>query len=336
MKNSILAVCATALLIALPAAPAEAQKKSKGEGSAHTQKGVQLAQARQYEQAVAEFTAAIAESPRNAGGYINRGTAYRQWGKAAEAAQDAAMAGVRYQSAIEDFGKAIELAPKDEDGYAERGQTETLMRQYDAALADLNKAIELKPANPVGYKFRGYVYIALQDWEKAITDFTASIEKNPNDPQALDRRAWAYRNLKRFPEAVGDYTAIIEKTDTTTVPENKLVVAEAHAKRGYTYTQVQPPNYKNAVDDYQQAVNLNPNDFDTPQRLQYAKSMLAAQNAPRPAATAKAMPTPKPSGLLSPLNIAIAIGIIVVLMVVIRFVTRGKPEEPPDTSTRIR
>lgn len=77
-------------------------------------------------------------------------------------------------------------------------------------------------------------------------------------------------------------------------------------------------------------MKLNPNDQNTPQRLQYAQGMLAAKNAPQPVAT----PTPTPGpGLITPLNIVIAVVVLIGIAVGVRLLTRGK-EEP--NSSRIR
>ena len=100
-------------------------------------------------------------------------------------------------------------------------------------------------------------------------------------------------------------------------------------KRGATYTSLQ--QYEKAIADYQAALKLNPNDYDTVQRLQYVQGMLAAKNAPpQPSAT----PTPTPgSNLITPLNVGIAVAALIIIAIIVRLVTRGKPEE---TSNRIR
>jgi hypothetical protein len=89
--------------------------------------------------------------------------------------------------------------------------------------------------------------------------------------------------------------------------------------------------YEKAIADYQAALKLKPDDYDTVQRLQYVQAMLAAKNAPPPP-IATPTPTPKP-GLITPLNIGIAIGILIVIAVIVRLVTRGKAEP---SSGRIR
>ena len=64
------------------------QAKSKGGGGDHVSRGIELAEQKQYDAAIAEFTKAIqanASDPRN---YTNRGTAYRAANRFAEAIAD--------------------------------------------------------------------------------------------------------------------------------------------------------------------------------------------------------------------------------------------------------
>ena len=109
------------------------------------QRGIEMAQQKNYDGAVAEFTKAIQANPKDARGYTNRATAYRQAAEAAERTGDSAGAATRYSAALADFSKAIEVAPKDEVAYRERGMTAVMQSQFDAALPDFDKAIELKP-----------------------------------------------------------------------------------------------------------------------------------------------------------------------------------------------
>jgi tetratricopeptide (TPR) repeat protein len=283
-------------------------QKSPAGGASHMQRGIELAQQKNFDGAVAEFTKAIEANPKDPRGYTNRGTAYRA-GNPPHLAE-----------AFADFSKAIEVAPKDEVAYRERGMTAVMQNQFDAALPDFDKAIELKPDDAYAYKFRGFAEVGLNQWDKAIADFTTAIEKQPDDPQNYDRRAWANRNLKNYDAAVADYTLLIQKNPND---------AEHLVKRGATYTSLQ--QYENAIADYQAALKIKPDDYDTVQRLQYVQGMLQAKNAPPPpSATPTATPAPS---LITPLNVGIAIVAFIIIAVILRFVTRGKAEE---TSGRIR
>ena len=91
--------------------------------------------------------------------------------------------------------------------------------------------------------------------------------------------------------------------------------------------------YEKSIADYEAALKLKPEDYDTVQRLQYVRGMLAAKNAP------PALPTPPPeapSKIFTPLNIILAIVILGIAAAVWRLVTRGKPEETSKSSMRIR
>jgi tetratricopeptide (TPR) repeat protein len=297
--------------------------KPPARGGGHMQRGIELAQQKHYDAAAAEFTKQIEANPKDPRGYMNRGTACRQGGVAAEAASDIEGAAKRFTSAVADFTKVIELSPKNAEGYLERGQTECILKQYDPALADLNKALELKPDDAVALKFRGAAEIGLSQWDKAVADLTAAIQKDPNDLFSYDRRAWANRNLKRYDAAIADYAFLLEKNPNDT---------EALTKRGYTYTAM--GEYEKAIADYQAVLKLNPQDNNTFQRLQYAQSMLAAKNAPPPPlGTATPISTPENPGLVTPLNIVIAVGALIGIAVIVRLLTRGKEEH---TSHRIR
>jgi tetratricopeptide (TPR) repeat protein len=120
--------------------------------------------------------------------------------------------------------------------------------------------------------------------------------------------------------AVADYTLLIEKDPND---------AEHLVKRGATYTSLQ--QYEKAIADYQAALKLKPDDYDTVQRLQYVQGMLAAKNAPPPP-SATPTPTPSPS-LITPLNVGITIAVLIIIAIIARLLTRGKAEE---TSSRIR
>ncbi len=317
----------TASLLWFTAAGTWAAKQAGG-GGGHMQRGIDLAQQKQYDAAIAEFTKAIEANPKDPRGYVNRGIAYRASGKTAEAAGDGGTATIRYQTSVADFAKAVQLAPGDQEAYVQLGTTKILQRDFEGAMADLDKAISLKPNDGAAYKVRGFARLRGKDYENAVADLSKAIDLKA-DPEAYRWRAEAYRDSKRYELAVADYTAILSKSDSNSSDQARLETADMLAKRGYIYALMQ--QYQNAINDYEAALRLNPKDIDTPQRLQYAQSMLKLQNAPPPTATPA--PTPKKPGLITPLNVGIAIAVLIIIAIIWRLVTRGKTEE---TSGRIR
>jgi len=237
-----------------------------------------------------------------------------------------------YEEAIAEFTKAIQLSPKDAPIYDDRGWAYHKLNRFPEAIEDFSKAIELAPKDYAGYSGRGVTLVAQNQNDAALVDLNKALELKPEDAQTLRFRAAAYRGLKQYELAIADYTAVLSKTDPNSSDQARLAAADLFAKRGYIYNLAL--RYENAINDFKEALRLNPNDIDTPQRLQYSESMLALKNAPPPTATPTPPPTPPPGPtLVTPLNIGIAIAVLIIIAVIVRLVTRGKTE---NTSGRIR
>jgi tetratricopeptide (TPR) repeat protein len=234
-----------------------------------------------------------------------------------------------YEEAIAEFTKAIQLSPNDARIYNDRGLVYHKLNRFPEAMEDFSKAIEIAPKDFAGYSGRGAALVAQNQNDAALVDLNKAVELKADDAQTLRWRAAAYRGLKQYDLAVQDYTAVLSKSDPNSSDQAKLAAADVFAKRGYTYSLAQ--QYENAIKDYKEAIRLNPNDTETPQRLQYAESMLAAKNAPPPTATPT--PTPAAPSFITPLNMGIAIAVLLIIAVIVRLLTRGK-QEP--ASGRIR
>jgi tetratricopeptide (TPR) repeat protein len=273
---------------------------------------------------LAQSSMAQSQRKKSAGGAAEHAN------KGVELAQSGA-----YEEAIAEFSRALELSPKDPRLYNDRGRVYHRMNRLPEAIEDFSKAITLAPKDYAGYSERGAAEVSQNQMEAAVADLNKALELKPNDAQTLRWLASAHRGLKQYDLAVADYTAILSQTDPNSSDQARLAAADLLAKRGYTNSLMQ--QYENAINDYKEAMRLNPNDTDTPQRLQYAESMLAAKNAPPPPSppppTATPSPTPEKPSLITPLNIGIAIAALIIIAVIVRLITRGK-EEP--TSGRIR
>src|SRR5207253_2818105 len=106
-------------------------KQKTDEGAAHRAAGVQFADQKQYDQAIAEFTKAIEINPRDVAALENRAYMF--------------LALEKNDEALADFAKSVELAPKDPNAYLGRAQAEINLKQFDQALADVDKTMELRP-----------------------------------------------------------------------------------------------------------------------------------------------------------------------------------------------
>jgi tetratricopeptide (TPR) repeat protein len=97
-----------------------------------------------YNQAIKDFSEAIALNLNNAFFYYGRGSAYLRKGL--------------YNKAIQDFTRAIDLNPTKDKFYQQRGLAYLGKCLYEKATEDFSKAIELYPHNPEYYRSRGIAY----------------------------------------------------------------------------------------------------------------------------------------------------------------------------------
>jgi tetratricopeptide (TPR) repeat protein len=126
----------------------------------YLQRGESLSGAQEYDQAIANYTAAIELKPNYAEAYNDRGFSYYLKGD--------------FERAISDFTRAIELRPKYPKAYNSRGVA-YMQGGYGAAksVPDFDRAIELKPDFRYTYINRANARLfrhpgqALQDFHRA-------------------------------------------------------------------------------------------------------------------------------------------------------------------------
>lgn len=110
-----------------------------------------------YQQAIIDYTRAIALNPRYAGTYANRGTVYRNMGK--------------YQQALSDYSRAIELEPENTMAYSNRGDTYNKLGNYQDAIRDYGMAIRLNPQFGEVYYKLGTLYSGIGDTNQAVVHY---------------------------------------------------------------------------------------------------------------------------------------------------------------------
>src|SRR5256714_13975472 len=100
LNKQIITIITVSFLWIAGAQIAFAKKPAGGGGGNHMQRGIEPAQQKHFDDAVAEFTKAIEANPKDARGYANRGTADRQGARAATAGGGQGGGPTRYQSAV--------------------------------------------------------------------------------------------------------------------------------------------------------------------------------------------------------------------------------------------
>ncbi|MDB9485804.1 tetratricopeptide repeat protein [Dolichospermum circinale CS-537/01] len=212
-----------------------------------------------YQQAIDDFTQVIQLDPKNADYYHSRGLAYSLLNKR--------------QQAIDDLTQAIQLDPKNAQYYSHRGYAYYPLKKYQQAITDFTKAIQLDPKNAQYYNARGLVYGSLEDYKKAIEDITEAIRLDPKDFSYYASRGIAYSGLKDYKQAISDLTEAI-RLDPKNAPytvqglrysefkDNEIMISSynksisiVYAARGDSHRNLK--NYKQAIDDYTQAIKID-------------------------------------------------------------------------------
>ncbi len=226
----------------------------------YNSRGLSYMNLQKYQQAIDDFTQAIQLDPKNADYYQSRGLAYSLFNK--------------HQQAIDDFTQAIQFDPKNADYYESRGHAYSGLKNYQEAITDFTKAIQLDPKNAQYYNARGLQYGSLEDYKKAIEDITEAIRLDDKSVLYYAFRGIAYLGLKEYKQAISDLTETIRR-DPKNAPytvrglrysefkDNKIFISSynkqislVYVTRGNTYFKLK--EYKQAIDDYTQAIKLDP------------------------------------------------------------------------------
>jgi tetratricopeptide (TPR) repeat protein len=163
----------------------------------------------------------LANNPRVAEAYYNRGAASLRLN--------------RLDEALADFNKAIELNPRDPDAWNNRGLVYDRLGRQDEALFDFSRAIEIDDFYGKGYNNRGRIYIKLGRTAEADEDLKKAARLGVKEAKDyLDSRGIAYAIPNRFEVAVSyfrydykeDFTPPLKSTETGWIPQVRL---------GYSY-----------------------------------------------------------------------------------------------------
>ena len=142
---------------------------------------------RDFEGAVAKFTAALHADPADAEAFAGRADAF--------AALD------RLGPAADDYTRALELRPDLVRARFNRAVAYRLTNRLSDALADMNRVIDEQSDAPGPVYNRGLVYLAQGEFARSAADFGRTLALEPGHAGAVAKRREAYR-LQREAAAV--------------------------------------------------------------------------------------------------------------------------------------
>lgn len=151
--------------------------KPKTNSEALINRGAAKGAAGLREEALADLTKGLEQSPDNKNGYLNRSIVLFQLG--------------RYADAVNDYTKVLEFDPNDANIWYERGLCRRILRQPKESVADLSKAIQLNPKLGLAYLERGRAKVLGGDLAGAKTDYQQAqrlgIQLTPADVTEMNR-----------------------------------------------------------------------------------------------------------------------------------------------------
>jgi tetratricopeptide (TPR) repeat protein len=277
---------------------ADGQASAKDVGLANAVRGQAFMQKRNYDKAIAAFSAAHDADPDDVNILYARGFAYEAKGdndnamadynsvlaKRPKAFNAIYFRGTLYmrknalQSALDDFNAALNIKPDLYRALADRRHLRAVTKDFDGALADFAEAERINPTAPMALNYRCQTYAAMGQFDKALADCNSVIEKAPKDLFAVTSRADAEQAKGDLTAALKDYNFVLGLN-----PNH----VRAHTGRGQLFEKKH--DLAQARADYRSAAfALTPFDnFDLGLARQIARERLAALTPQAPAATDK-------------------------------------------------
>jgi len=199
----------------------------------YSNRGVIWWKQKEYEKAVADFSAAIAINPGYRDAWYNRGVVYEETG--------------RYEEAAADYSQAVALDPEHIKAWYNRGVVHFHLGKYAEAVNDYSRAIAIDPGYADAWNNRGVAYFRLHENEKALEGFSTALKLRPDYADAWSNRGAAMFELGRYADAVADYSqAIVLRPD----------YKEAFVNRAIAYGNME--KWELAAADYARAMEIDP------------------------------------------------------------------------------
>jgi tetratricopeptide (TPR) repeat protein len=188
---------------------------------------------KEYDLALADYSAAIAIAPGNLQARLRRSVVYREK--------------KNYAAAIADLNEMIRLRPTLTIGYVARAICNDEAGNLDAAIADYTTLIGFNAKDGGAYAARGSAWRRKGDTVKALADDSKALALEPRSPGVLFERAQAYQDQGDYTDAVTDITNGL-----------RLYPSNADARLQLGLAQWEAGNFADATTAFGQVVQVRP------------------------------------------------------------------------------
>ncbi len=162
----------------------------------------------------------------------------------------------KYIQSIEMYKEAISAAPDNVNNFVSLARVQIFSQQYKDAQTSAENALLLNNNNAIAHALRGWALLLQEEYLPAETSIKRALELDANNGMA---HAFYAELLIRMSEAGSGGIGTIESASE----ESRLAVSladdtmEAHRARGIVLQST--ANYDAAIQEYQRAIQINPN-----------------------------------------------------------------------------
>jgi len=198
-------------------------------GTGHRNRGFELFEREQYDEALGEFLTATEVNPQDGMGHIGLALTYAYLYRSKEALRSArtgrelvpdnpyahALAGrvdVKvgdYEKAIRAYKDAIKLKPDFTDARYNLAHVYNLKEMYDEAIEQYKEIIKLKPSYFAAYGNMGYAYWYKGDLDKAIEQYNKALSINKNYIEGLYNLGLIYKQKGDYKKAITYFNDVL-------------------------------------------------------------------------------------------------------------------------------
>jgi tetratricopeptide (TPR) repeat protein len=230
--------------------------------------GEEFFKAGNYQDAITQFTSAVAINPEYEDAYFMRGRAY-------EMKKD-------FAKASDDFNRALIFNPKNEELCYHLGNAYYELKKYTEALNILNKATFLNRKYMPAYQVKVLVLVAIDQSFNAIkvSDTALALDGNAynyylqglvNEKlNSFQKAEWAYtKAIKEDKKYIDAYVALanlelnLNKSEDAMVRCNEALKIDPDSRQALlarSQVFLKKLDYRNGIDDVSRAIVLDPND----------------------------------------------------------------------------
>ncbi len=219
----------------------------------------------EFDEAIADYTAALSKKPDHAASLRQRGEAYDAKAERLLKNGDQAGANAQWELGLKDLDAAKGLRPNDPSVLDALGQAHYEKGEYEKAANDYQQEIQLRSSGASGgdmeqrrtseaYVNLGTVEFKQKRFEEAIRDYKTAIEKDSRDGLAYCDLNAVYISLNQADQGA-QYMANAPRDASTTCRGQVIGESDLAGRKAFD-----SGNYQQAAQDYETAISQNSKD----------------------------------------------------------------------------